>query len=167
MAQGFPWHDADASVKQALSVRRMKLPATGAVFPLRPSCVMPSMMARPEAVDTARSLRPWGGPCDALASVCGREALCWERAWLACGRPSLRGTTVQDPHTGPRDVVADAPLTRGATPQVSVPTPVGGGGVLGGSVVEAAETGTRGAGRGRVCHGRHGARARLPGTRGV
>jgi hypothetical protein len=77
MDQGLPLHDADASVKPDLSVRRRKLPATGAVFTLRPACVMPSMMARTEAGEQALSLRQWGGPVDALASVCGRDALCW------------------------------------------------------------------------------------------
>jgi hypothetical protein len=42
----------------------------------------------------------------------------------------------------PRALVAAAPRTRGAPPQVAVPTPVGGGCVLGVSVVAAAETGT-------------------------
>ena len=70
-----------------------------------------------------------------------RHAMCWERAGLACGRPALVGTTVQDPPKVPRALVADAQLTRGAQPQVSVPTPVGGGCLLGGSVGEAAATG--------------------------
>ena len=46
------------------------------------------------------------------------------------------------PQKLPRDLVADAQLPRGAPPQVDVPTTVGGGGVLGVRVVEAAETGT-------------------------
>ena len=41
MDQGFPLHDCYASVQQDLSVRRMKWPATGAGFTLRPSFVMP------------------------------------------------------------------------------------------------------------------------------
>ena len=49
---------------------------------------------------------------------------------------------MQDPPKVPRDLVADEQLTRGAKPQVSVPTPVGGGCLLGVSVVEAAATGT-------------------------
>ena len=47
---------------------------------------------------------------------------------------------MQDPHQVPRDLVADAKLTRRATQQVSVPTTVGGGCVLGVSAVEAAAT---------------------------
>jgi hypothetical protein len=83
-----------------------------------------------------------GGPFDALAAVFGRDAMFWYRAWLACGRPSLLGTTVKDPHKGPSDLGADEQRTRGAKQQVSVPTTVGGGGCLGVSVVEAADTGT-------------------------
>ena len=77
MDQGFPLHDADASVKQDVIVRRSTWHTTGAVFSLRPSCVMPSMIGRTAAVETARSLRQWGVPCEALASVFGRAALCW------------------------------------------------------------------------------------------
>ena len=140
MDQGFPLHDAYASVKPDVIVRRMTLQATGAVFSLRPSFVMPSMIGSTDAVEKALSLRPWGGPFDALAYVFGRDAMCWYRAWLAFGRPSLVGTTVQDPHRVPRDLVADEQLTQVAKPQVSVPTTVGGGGFLGVSVVEAADT---------------------------
>ena len=61
MAHGFPLHDASMAVKQDLLVRRIKVQATGAVFALRPSGVMPSMIARTEEVEKARSLRQWGG----------------------------------------------------------------------------------------------------------
>ena len=114
MDQGFTLHDCYVSVKQDLSVRRIKVQATGAVFTLRPSFVMPSMIARTDEVEKALSLRQWGVPFDALASVCGRDAMCWYRAWLAFGRPSLVGTTVQDPHQVPRALVAEETLTRGA-----------------------------------------------------
>jgi hypothetical protein len=142
MDQGFPLHDCSVSVNQDLLVRRSKLQATGAVFTLRPSLVMPYMIARTDAVEKALSLRQWGVPFDALASVFGRDALCWYRAWLAFGRPSLVGTTVKEPQTLPRDLVADEQLTRVARQQVDVPTTVGGGCFLGVRVVEAAETET-------------------------
>jgi len=77
MDQGFTFHDSDASVQQDLIMRRIQLQATGAVFTLRPSCVMPSMMARTNEVEKALSLRQWGVPCEALASVFGRDAMCW------------------------------------------------------------------------------------------
>jgi hypothetical protein len=98
------------------------------------------MIARTDAVEKALSLRQWGVPFDALASVFGRDAMFWYRAWLAFGRPSLLGTTVKDPQKVPTDLVADEKLTWVARQQVSVPTTVGGGGFLGVSVVAAATT---------------------------
>jgi hypothetical protein len=77
MAQGYPLHDCYASVKQALIVRRIQLQATGGVFTLRPSFVMPSMIARTEAVEKALYLRHWGVPFDALAYVFGRDVMFW------------------------------------------------------------------------------------------
>ena len=139
MVQGFTFHDGSVSVKQALIRRRITLKATGAVFTLRPSFVMPDMIGRTDAVEQALSLRQWGGPCDALASVFGRDARCWYRAWLAFGRPALVGTPVKDPHQVPRALVAEEQLTQVAPPQVSIPTTVGGGCCLGVSVVEAAD----------------------------
>jgi hypothetical protein len=140
MDQGSTWHDAYMSVKQDLSVRRIKGTATGAVFVLRPSFVMPSMMARTAEVEKGLSLRQCGVPFDALASVFGRDAMFWYRAWLACGRPSLLGTTGKDPQHVPTALVADEQVTWVAGQEVDVPTTVGGGCVLGVSVVAAAAT---------------------------
>jgi hypothetical protein len=77
MDQGFPLHDSYGSSKQDLIRRRLTWHTTAAVFTRRPSFVMPSMMARTDEVDKALSLRQWGGPFDALASVFGRNAMCW------------------------------------------------------------------------------------------
>jgi hypothetical protein len=57
MPQGFTCHDCYMSVKQDLIVRRIKMKATGAVFALRPSFVMPSMIARPAEVEKGLYLR--------------------------------------------------------------------------------------------------------------
>ena len=69
-----------AAVTPGLRVRRSTGQATGAVGTRRPALVMPSRMARTAAVDTARALRQWGGPCAARAAGCGRAARGWERA---------------------------------------------------------------------------------------
>ena len=140
MDQGFTFHDAYVSVKQDLIVRRIKVQATGVVFTLRPSFVMPSMIARTEEVEKALYLRQWGVPFDALASVFGRDAMLWYRAWLAFGRPSLLRTTVQAPQQVPTDLVADEQVTWVAGQEVYVPTTVGGGCFLGVRVVTAADT---------------------------
>src|SRR5215510_12094745 len=68
MDQGYTFHDAYRSIKQNLRVRRSKVKATGAVFTLRPSFVMPYMIARTEEVEKALYLRQWGVPFGALAS---------------------------------------------------------------------------------------------------
>ena len=140
MDHGSTFHDASMSITQDLIGRRITVQATGAVFALRPAFVMPSMIARTAEVEKGLSLRQWGAPCDALASVFGRDALLWYRAWLACGRPSLLGTTVKDPQQVPTDLVADEQGTWVAGPEVDVPTTVGGGCFLGVSVVAAADT---------------------------
>ena len=114
MAPGFPLHDGSVSVQPDLLRRRITWQAPGSVFPLRPSFVMPSLMGRPEEVAKALSLRQWGVPFAAWAYGFGRDALCWSRAWLACGRSSLVGTPVQAPHQVPRALVAEETRTRGA-----------------------------------------------------
>ena len=80
MDQCFPFHDAYASVKQDLIIRLITLITTGAVFTLRPSFVMPYMIARTDAVEKALYLRQCGVPFNALASVFGRDAMFWYRA---------------------------------------------------------------------------------------
>jgi hypothetical protein len=75
--QGFTFHDCYVSSKQDLIVRRMKVPAPGAVFARRPSFVMPYMIGRTEEIEKALSLRQWGVPLDALAYVFGRNAMFW------------------------------------------------------------------------------------------
>jgi len=140
MDQGSTFHDYSMSLKQDLAMRRIKVKATGAVFALRPSFVMPSMIARTAEVEKALYLRQWGVPFDALAYVFGRDAMFWSRAWLAFGRPSLLGTTVKDPQNVPPDLVADEQVTWVAGQEVYVPTTVGGECFLGVRVVAAADT---------------------------
>ena len=85
MDQGFTFHDAYASVKQDVIVRRMKVQATGAVFSLRPSFVMPSMIERTDAVEKALYLRQWGG------AVCRPGSCLWPRCHvLVSGLAGLR-----------------------------------------------------------------------------
>jgi hypothetical protein len=138
MGQGYTFHDRYGSRKQGIVLRRIKLKATGAVFTLRPSFVLPYCVARTEEVEKALFLRQWGVPFSALAYVFGRDAMFWYRAWLSLGRPNLVGTTVKDIATMPQDVVADEKITWLAGEEVVVPTTVGGGCVLGISVAQEA-----------------------------
>src|SRR5262245_12730259 len=71
-AQGYTFHDRYRSRKQGVTVRRVKLRATGAVFTVRPSFLLPYGVARTEEVEKALYLRQWGVPFEALAYVFGR-----------------------------------------------------------------------------------------------
>lgn len=64
--EGCVLHDKSWSLKQQLRLRRIALKATGGVFLVRPSFLMPHMVGRTEAVAKALSLRHWGVPCAAL-----------------------------------------------------------------------------------------------------
>ena len=134
LAQGYWFHDRYPVRKQQCVVRRIKLKATGAVFTLRPSFLLPYGIGRTEEVEKALFLRQWGVPFAALAYVFGRNAMFWYRAWLSLGRPNLVGTTVKKAATMPQDLVADEKITWMAGDEVVVPTTVGGGCVLGISV---------------------------------
>lgn len=138
---GFTFHDSYTSRKQKdLVLRRIRLKQDGAVFTLRPSFVMPYLIARTAAVEKALYLRQWGVPFDALAYTFGHDAMFWYRAWLACGRPQLVGTTVKDADKMPAHLVADEKITWLDKAEVCVPTTVGGGCVLGISVAETADS---------------------------
>lgn len=138
--QGFTFHDRYHSAKQDLSIRRVKLRATGAVYALRPSFVMPYMTARTEEVEKALYLMQFGVPLAALVYVFGRSEMFWYRASLQLGRPSLVGTTVKDPEKLPAHVVADEKQTWLCGQKVYLPTTVAAGCFLGVSVVERADT---------------------------
>jgi hypothetical protein len=137
---GYTFHDTYRSRKQQVVVRRIKLKASGEVFTLRPSFIMPYLIARTDEVEPALFLRQWGVPFWALAAVFGRDAMFWYRAWLSFGRPNLVGTTVKRADTMPQDLVADEKITWRAGEEIVVPTTVGGGCVLGISVATEASS---------------------------
>jgi hypothetical protein len=140
LAQGYWFHARYHVRKPDVSLRRIKLKATGAVFTLRPSFLLPYGIGRTAEVENALFLRQWGVPFAALASVFGRNAMFWYRAWLSFGRPNLVGTTVKHAATMPQDVVADEKITWLAGNEVVVPTTVGGGCVLGISLSEQSDS---------------------------
>jgi len=141
MTSGFSFHSSYRSRKQKeLVLRRIKLQRSGEVFTLRPSFVMPYLIARTEEVEKALFLRQWDVPFDALAYVFGRDAMFWYRAWLAMGRPSLVGTTVKAAAQMPEHLVADEKITWLAGTAVCVPTIAGGDCLLGISLATSAES---------------------------
>ena len=105
--QGFLFHDKAWSIKQRVLTRRLRLIATGQLYPVGPSFLMPSMSARTEMVERGLYRRQWGVPFDALAYLFGRDAMFWYRAEVALGRPSLVGTTIKCPEKLPEHLLAD------------------------------------------------------------
>jgi hypothetical protein len=140
MRSGFTLQDSHCSVKQGLRLRRIKLKATGAVYLVRPSAVLPYLAAKTEEVEKALYLRQWGVPFAALAYVFGRDAMFYYRAWLHLGRPNLVGTTVKQAAALPPHLLADEKHTWLKGQRHYVATTVGEGGFLGATVVAEAST---------------------------
>src|SRR5512144_1944474 len=136
--EGFVLHDKSWPAKQQLMLRRIGLKATAGVWLVGPSFLLPYMVGRTAEVEKALYLRHWGVPFDALVSVCGRDAMYWYRAEMALGRPAIVGSIVTRPEKLPGHVLADEKHTWALGQEVSVPTTVGGGGILGATVTDAA-----------------------------
>lgn len=135
MVSGFTLHDCYYSSKQAILLRRIKIKASGDVFQIRPSFLMPYMSAKTDDIEKALYLRQWGVPFEALAYVFGRDAMFYYRAWLTLGRSSIVGTTVKDRERLPDHLVADEKHTWWQGQKVYIPTTVGSGCFLGATVV--------------------------------
>lgn len=140
LRSGFTLHDSYWSVKQGLRLRRIKLKATGEVFLVRPSWVLPYLAAKTDAVEKALYLRQWGVPFAALAYVFGRDAMFYYRAWLSLGRPMIVGTTVKKAADLPPHLLADEKHTWLKGQRHYVATTVGEGCFLGAAVVAEAST---------------------------
>src|ERR1043166_199364 len=138
ISEGFVLHDKRWSVKQQVMLRRLALKATDEVFLVTPSFLMPYMVGRTEAVEKALYLRHWGVPFDALVYVCGRNAMCWYRAELALGPPTIVRSTVKQPEQLPAHVLADEKHTWALGHEVYVATTGGGGCTLGATAPAAA-----------------------------
>ncbi len=139
MSEDFRFHGLVSSRKLKLSQRRIKL-SNGQVYQIRPSFVMPYMIALTDDIEKALYLRRFGVPFDALAYVFGRDAMFWYRATVSLGRNSLVATTVKDPRNLPAHVVADEKHTRRNGERIYIATTVANGCFLGAEVCEQADT---------------------------
>ena len=92
-------------------MRRIKL-KNGKSYQLRPSFMMPYMIARTDEVEKALYLRRWGVPFEALVYVFGRDSMFWYRAYVSIGRNSIVGTTIKNHDLLPEHLVADEKHTR-------------------------------------------------------
>ena len=102
----------EVSAKLGLRQRRIRLKAIGEVFTLAPAFVLPYMRGKTETLDTVVFLMRFHVPYWALAYVFGRTEMYWYRLQCSLGRLSVVGTTVMQPESLPRDLVADEKHTR-------------------------------------------------------
>jgi len=140
-SQGFTLHDSYYSARQkGLRLRRSKVAATGEVFLVRPSLVLPYGGAKTDEVEKALYWRQWGVPFAALAYVCGRDAMFYYRAWVSLGRTAVVGTTGKSAAKLPAHLLADEKHTWRGGERHYVATTVGEGCFLGAAVVAEAST---------------------------
>lgn len=140
IASGYWLHGVVVSKKLNLTIRRIKLVATGAVYQVRPDFALPYMAGKTDAVEKGLYLRRFGVPFDALAYVFGRDASYWYRLHQSLGRLSIVGTTVRDPEVIPVNLVADEKHSWQLGERIYIPTTVAAGCILAGVVVERADT---------------------------
>ena len=138
--QGFKLHDSYPSVKQDICLRRIKLKATGAVFLVRPSTLLPYLSAKTSEIEKALYLRQWGVPFEALAYVFGRDAMFYYRAWISLGGNSIVGTTVKRAERMPENLLADEKHTWLCGQRVYVARTVADGCLLGAALCQEAST---------------------------
>lgn len=137
--QGYKLNGFVQSKKQDIAIRRIRLLETDAAYQIRPSFLMPYMIARTEDVEKPLYLRRWGVPFEALAYVFGHDPMFWYRAYVALGRNSLVGTTVKAPETLPSDVLADEKHTRQDGETVYLATTVAEECILGAALADTAD----------------------------
>lgn len=140
IGEGFSFHGTYSSKKQAVEIQRIKLEASGAIYQIRPSHLMPYMIAKTDEIEKALFLRRWNVPFDALAYVFGRDPMFWYRATLQFGRPSMVGTTVKTPQALPDHLVADEKHTWIEGQKVYLATTVAKECFLGVGIAESADT---------------------------
>lgn len=140
LQSGFILHDQRTSRKQpGLVLRRIKIIESQEVYTVRPSFLMPYLIAKTDEIEKALYLRQWDVPFSALVYVFGRDEMFWYRAWLRLGRPNLVGSTVKHEETMPEHLTADEKITWHKEETVYVPTTVGGDCILGITLVERAD----------------------------
>lgn len=140
--RGFTFHDTVASIKQdGFKMRRIKLKNQSQdVYQIRPSFMMPYMIAETVDVEKALYLRRWGVPFDALAYVFGHDAMFWQRAYVSLGRNSLVGTTIKSPEHLPKNLAADEKHSRIKGEKAYIATTVAQECILGCALAETAGT---------------------------
>lgn len=121
-------------------MRRICLHASGQVYTIAPSFVLPYAMGYVADVEHALFLRRFGVPYWGLTHVFGRNDMYWQRVVSRLGRYALVGTTVKAPENLPDDLLADEKHIKINGAKAYIATTVGDDCVLGASVALNADT---------------------------
>ena len=81
ISKGFNFCGFVESKKQEMKIRRIKL-KNNEVYQIRPSFLMPYMIAKTDEIEKILYLRRWGVPFEALAYVFGRNPMYYYRAFI-------------------------------------------------------------------------------------
>jgi hypothetical protein len=124
------------------TMHRVLLNATGEVYSIRPSFVIPYMRGYLTDVEKALYLHnKHSVPCSGLSYTFGKNDMFWDRLIKSIGRNSIVGTTVKSPEILPEDLVGDEKHTKNDGEKTFIATTVGNGCVLGAAVCsEASES---------------------------
>ncbi len=128
------------SDKLGVQMRKIVIKATGDVFTVRPSFVLPYMTERAANVEKPLFLRRFDVPYWAMTYAFGRNDMFWYRLEMSFGRNSIVGTTVREPECLPKDLTADEKHTRLNGDKVYIATTAGGNCILGASAAGSAGT---------------------------
>ncbi len=112
-----------ASVKQGIRIRRIVTKADGAVWQIRPSCVMPYMTCETQTAEKILFLTKWA-PAWALAHVFEKDVMMIHRLTTHMGRYNIVGTTVKHGDKLPEDLGADEKHSTISGETVSIATTV-------------------------------------------
>lgn len=137
-AHGYRLKDDRVSTKMDLPIRRVVL-RDGTAYSIRPSFLMPYMIARTDEVEGPLFLRKFGVPFWALAHVFGRDSMSWYRLECGLGRFSVVGTTVRTA-TLPKHLLADEHHQTQDGRKTYIATTVGAGCCLGAEPAKTAGT---------------------------
>lgn len=138
--QNFSFCGCYFSKKQSIFIERIRINGSNDTYQLRPSFLMPYMVARTDEVEKALFLRRWGVSFDALGYVFERDSMFFYRLFNSMGRPSIVGSTVKSVAKLPVHLVADEKHTKLKGDKVFIPTTVASGCILGASIVTSAST---------------------------
>ena len=138
--KGYILHGFVNSKKQEISIRRIKLIENNEAYQIRPSFLMPYMIARTDEIERGLYFKRWGVPFEALAYGFGHDAMFWYRAYVSIGRNTIVGTTVKGADKLPKNVLADEKHSRLQGEKIYIPTTVAQECILGADIAEDAGT---------------------------